>query len=65
MIEVDTTGMDISNAEEVYYRRLFEQLLKFFKGPEPLKGNVVIPFNGQGLYGQLRIEKFVDLNGHR
>ncbi len=61
MINVETTGMDISNAQAVYYGRLFETILQYGFGLDPLRGNIIIPMDGNGKFGQIRIEKFVDL----
>jgi hypothetical protein len=62
VIQVDTTGLDISNNEEVMYRRLFEALLQCAKGPDPLRGNVQISWDGAGHYLPVKIERFLDLN---
>ncbi len=61
MINVDTTGFDLNNSQSVALRRLFEAILKIAMN-DHIKGNIIIPFDGAGNYGQLRVESWFNLD---
>jgi len=63
-INVDTTGLDLSDAEQVQFKRLFKWLLYIAKSPDAnarVKGNVIIPLNGNGTVGTVKVESFHDI----
>jgi len=59
-LTIDTTDIDISNKQQVMYRRLFEYILRAALH-DRVRGNLVIPLDGLGNYGQVKLEQFVDV----
>lgn len=63
-ITIDTAGLDLSNNEQVQFTRLFKWLLIAAKNSDPekrIKGNVIIPLNGNGTVGTVKVESFHDV----
>lgn len=59
-MKVDTAGIELTKHEEAEYRRLFEWLPRVAR-VDKLKGNVILPFDGEGGYGRIKVQRFIDV----